>query len=94
MSIINGIDYGDLIFSKRHEINQKAYENYYSDNFNYKNFALEIDFDGDDLIIPVDEFDDDEPLSYNTWLGTESHRVYATKYIRKIKLEKINKSIL
>jgi hypothetical protein len=30
MSIINGIDYGDLIFSKRIELDTKAYEKYYS----------------------------------------------------------------
>jgi hypothetical protein len=30
MAIINGINYGNIIFSKRHEIDKKAYELYYS----------------------------------------------------------------
>jgi hypothetical protein len=92
MSIINGIDYGDLIFSERHEIDKKAYERYYSDNFNYKNSTLEVDFDGDDIIMPVDEFD--ETLTFNEWYGTELHKKYVTMYLRKLKLEKINKSNL
>ena len=28
------IDYGDIIFSKRHEIDKKAYSKYYDENYN------------------------------------------------------------
>ena len=93
MSLINGIDYGDMIFSKRHEIDKKAYERYFNDNFNYKNLALEVDFDEDYIIIPVDECDD-ETLTFNDWYGTELHKKYVTMYLRKLKLEKINKTIV
>ena len=33
MAIICGIDYGDLIFSKRHELDKQAYAKYYNDYF-------------------------------------------------------------
>lgn len=33
MKLENGIDYGDLIFSKRFEIDQKAYAKYYYEHF-------------------------------------------------------------
>ena len=70
----NGIDYGDLIFSKRFQIDQKAYSKYYSDCF--------------------DDNDDDlsETLTFNSWYGTESHKRYALPLLRKMKLEKIEKS--
>lgn len=89
MSIIHGIDYGEMIFSKRHEIDKKAYEKYYNDNFIFKNCMLEVDFD-DDIIIPVDDNFDDT-LTFNSWYGSESHRKYATVILRKEKLIKINK---
>ena len=75
MAIINGIDYGDLIFSERYELDQKAYSKYY-DNYFEKGAK-----------------------SYNDWYGTKSHIKYIssllpqrTKWIRKLKLEKIRKS--
>lgn len=94
MGKINGVDYGDLIFSKRHELDKKAYEKYYNDNFIIKNTILEVDFDEDDeyLIYPVEEFSaDNEPLSFNDWYGTKSHIKYINTLLRKTKLEKINK---
>jgi len=33
MAIIAGIDYGNLIFSKRYKLDQEAYSEYYKDNF-------------------------------------------------------------
>lgn len=86
MSIINGIDYGDLFFSKRNELDQAAYSRYYSDNF--INDALEIDFLDDNSLIanPVST-----PLTYNEWYGTELHKRYVLVLLRKRKIEKINK---
>jgi len=37
MSIIAGIEYGNLIFSKRHELDQAAYSKYFKDNFDQHN---------------------------------------------------------
>jgi hypothetical protein len=87
MGVINGIDYGDLIFSKRCELDQAAYSRYYSDNFG--NDILEIDFLDDNSLIanPVCK----PPLTYNEWYGTELHKKYVITLLRKRKIEKINK---
>lgn len=86
MANINDIDYGDLIFSKRHEIDKKAYSKYYNDNFNSK---LEVDFDdyGGFIVEPVSTL-----LSYNAWYDSPLHKKYVLPLLRKMKLEKIKKS--
>lgn len=80
------IDYGDLIFSKRYEIDQLAYLNYYFD-------CPVSNFDDNDIIIEDAEDDDNLPLTFNSWYGTESHKRYVIPLLRKMKLEKIKKSI-
>ena len=40
MKLKNGIDYGDLIFSKRFEIDQKAYAKYFDEHFADNNITL------------------------------------------------------
>jgi len=74
MDIINGIDYGDLIFSERYKLDQEAYSKYYNDYFGKGE------------------------KTYNDWYGTKSHIKYIstilpqrTKWVRKLKLEKIEK---
>lgn len=84
--IINGIDYGDLIFSKRLKIDQLAYTKYYN------SFFMEnIEIVDDNLIVEIECID--SPLTYNQWYGTDLHRQYANMILRKKKLEKINKNI-
>ena len=83
MSIINGIDYGDLIFSKRQEFDKKAYEKYYNENFNY--IPLEVDIAG--VTISIDE--EDELLTFNEWYGSEDHKKRIAVLLRKSKLQKI-----
>lgn len=75
------IDYGDLIFSKRYELDQEAYEKYFNSCFeddSEENFGIF----NEEIITP---------LTYNTWYGTEHHKKYITPLLRKLKLEKINK---
>lgn len=81
---MKNIDYGNLIFSKRIELDKMAYSKYYND---YKNIIIE---DKDEIII---EDIEDDPLTFNEWYGTKYHKKYITPLLRKIKLEKINNYI-
>ena len=73
MAIINGIDYGDLIFSERYKLDQEAYSKYYDDYF------------------------EKGAKTYNEWYGTKTHKKYLSallpykKWVRKLKLEKLEK---
>lgn len=76
------IDYGDMIFSERLNIDKKAYAKYYESFYriieNDEVFAVEID--------------DNVPLSFNNWYDSDYHYKYVLPYLRKLKLEKIKKS--
>lgn len=72
------INYGDIIFSKRLELDNMAYSKYYDEHF-----IDDIDLD----IIQVDA-----PLTFNQWYGSEQHKKYILPLLRKMKLEKIKKA--
>ena len=80
--IFNGIDYGDLIFSKRHELDKLAYSKYYN------NFFDQIIYDTDDGLV-IEIVEEDAPLTFNEWYGTELHERYVNIVLRKRKIEKI-----
>jgi len=82
MVFVNGIDYGDLIFSKRHELDKLAYSIYYNSCFDE---IVDVDDIGDVIMITP-------PLSFNNWYGSEFHKKYIAILLRKKKLEKINKN--
>ena len=46
MKLKNGVDYGDLIFSKRFEIDQKAYAKYYDDYFDNDDLPVTLTYNG------------------------------------------------
>lgn len=75
------IDYGDLIFSKRLELDKKAYAKYYNDYFDKSEFD-----EGYASVMA------DGPLTFNSWYGSDLHKRYVQLFLRKQKLKKIDQN--
>jgi len=78
--------YGNMIFSKRHELDKLAYAKYYDEHY----FS---DFESDPNGELLAEFlwdKDNRQLTFNQFYGTETHKRYLLPLLRKLKLEKIN----
>jgi hypothetical protein len=75
------IDYGvPLSDTEKLAVDLKSYRKYFSDSqYNEE--------DSDDTIYIID-FD---KLSFNDWYGSQEHQRYVNIFMRKKKLEKINK---
>ena len=71
------VDYGSSLSMKEEfDIDLKAYSKYFSDSDFNDGFICIIDFD---------------KLSFNDWYGSQEHQRYVNIFMRKKKLEKINK---
>lgn len=102
MKLTINIDYGNLIFSKRHELDKQAYSKYYDSCFKHEINNLGLTFykwygDSCFKFEPIHNSDlytttlEKAPLTFNKWYGTESHKKNIIPLLRKLKLEKIQK---
>ena len=85
-------DYSKLSFEEQRKIDQKAYSRYYGDFFkDYHKPAYIDDFLIDEDAVSAREFVSNL-LSFNSWYGTSLHEKYVQIYLRKQKLQKIEKA--
>jgi len=63
------LDYKNLSFSVRRELDQEAYEQYYQEQ----------------------DFESNQLYTFNTFYGSDLHKKYLKKILRKLKLDEINK---
>lgn len=78
----SGINYdGVKSIKEQVEIDSKAHEKYYNSCFE------------DDSVENFGLFNEEKtpPLTYNSWYGTELHQKFVIPFLRKAKLEKLNK---